>query len=148
MSTVPASTPAPLALRFFSFLNQGDLESALFLLDSSAPIDIVPAGVQGTAAAEGRAFFKSLVAAFPDVFIHIHSVMATPDLAVVEVKMEGTQAADFRGVINQEKHLDIDQAWMFWTAGQRITGLRAYWCQSQFYRRLAVKRLDRISILG
>jgi hypothetical protein len=67
---------------------------------------------------------------------------------VVEVKLEGTQAAAFLGVLNQEKHVDVDQAWLVHAAQGKIAGLRAYWCQNQLYRRLAVKRLDRISILG
>ena len=61
--------------------------------------------------------------------------------------MEGTQAADYLGAINQEKHLDVDQAWRFTVAGDRITGVDAYWCQNQLYRRLAVKRLDQISLV-
>ena len=52
----------------------------------------------------------------------------------------------FFGLVNQEKHLDIDQAWRFTVAGDRITQVRAYWCQAQLYRRLAVKRFDEIAI--
>jgi hypothetical protein len=48
--------------------------------------------------------------------------------------------------INQEKHLDIDQAWRFVTGGGLITEVTAYWCQAQLYRRLAVKRYDQITI--
>jgi ketosteroid isomerase-like protein len=62
-------------------------------------------------------------------------------------KAEGTQAADYAGAINQEKHLDIDQAWRFTVAGGQITEVHAYWCQGQLYRRLAVKRFDEIAIV-
>ena len=65
---------------------------------------------------------------------------------VAEVDIEGTQATDYAGAINQEKHLDIDQAWRFTVTGGEITGVTAYWCQQQLYRRLAVKRFDAISI--
>ena len=32
------------------------------------------------------------------------------------------------------------------TGGGLITGVTAYWCQAQLYRRLAVKRYDEIAI--
>jgi ketosteroid isomerase-like protein len=139
---------ADLALRFFDRLGHRDAEGAIGLLAPDATFEVVPARVRGSAASEGRAFVEALVRAFPDLLVQVHAVMGAADFAVVEVKMEGTQAADFLGVLNQEKHVDVDQAWMFWSARGAITGLRAYWCQNQLYRRLAVKRLDRISILG
>ena len=46
-------------------------------------------------------------------------------------KAEGTQAADYAGAINQEKHLDIDQAWRFVVSGGLIAGVTGYWCQAQ-----------------
>jgi ketosteroid isomerase-like protein len=140
--------PKELALAFFDALNRHDPESACGLLAGDGFVDIVPARIKGTTAREGRRFVRGLMAAFPDLWIQVRSTMATPEMAVVEVKMEGTQARDFLGILNQEKHLDLDQAWMVWGADGRITGLRAYFCQNQLYRRLAVKRLDRICILG
>jgi predicted ester cyclase len=145
------ATPAcarDLALRFFDFLNRGQPRAAWELMDPDAFVEIVPAGLKGVAAREGRRFLEALVAAFPDLLIQVRSIMATEDLAVVEIKLEGTQAADFLGILNQEKHVDMDQAWMLWAAREKIVGIRAYGCQNQLYRRLAVKRLDRISILG
>jgi steroid delta-isomerase-like uncharacterized protein len=149
---VSTSSSAPaaqdLAVRFFASLNQGDVSAALSLMTPDAHFEIVPAAVTGAASQAGRRFLEALVTAFPDLLIQVRSMTGTSDLAVAEVKMEGTQAADFLGVLNQEKHLDVDQAWMVWEAQGKIAGIRAYWCQNQLYRRLAVKRLDRISILG
>jgi ketosteroid isomerase-like protein len=145
---VTAPAARSLALALFDALNRGDARAALGLFDADAAFEIVPAGVRGTAAGAGRQFLDGLVAAFPDLLIDVRSIMGTAELAVLEIKMQGTQAADFLGVLNQEKHLDVDQAWMVWAARGAIAGVRAYWCQNQLYRRLAVKRLDRISILG
>jgi hypothetical protein len=50
--------------------------------------------------------------------------------------------------VNQEKYVDLDQGWMVWAERGRITRIRAYWCQNQLLRRMAVKRLDQISITG
>ena len=48
---------------------------------------------------------------------------------------------------NQEKHFDLDQGWLLEvTAEDLIGGVTAYWDQNQVYRRLAVKRLDKITI--
>jgi ketosteroid isomerase-like protein len=63
------------------------------------------------------------------------------------VKVEGTQAGEYAGVVNQEKHLDLDEAWRFTVAGGAITAVTAYWCQQQLYRRLAVKRFDQVAIV-
>jgi hypothetical protein len=66
---------------------------------------------------------------------------------VAEITMEGTQADDFLAVVNQEKHVELDQAWMLTvTPDDRISAVTAYWDQNQLYRRLGVKRLDKITI--
>jgi len=66
---------------------------------------------------------------------------------VAEITVDGTQASDFLGVVNQEKHFDLDQAWMLKVApDNRISAVTAYWDQNQLYRRLGVKRLDKITI--
>jgi len=86
------------------------------------------------------------VGAMHDLMITVGRVIATGDVVTALFKAEGTQAADYAGAINQEKHLDIDQAWRFTVTGGVITGVSAYWCQQQVYRRLAVKRFDAIAI--
>jgi hypothetical protein len=143
-----SASPKNLALRFFAALNQHDARAALALVDPTAFVDVVALGLRGIAEREGRALAEGLIAAFPDLLIQVRSIFETAEVAVAQVKLEGTQGADFLGILNQEKHVDIDQAWMVWGSRGRITGIRAYWCQNQLYRRLAVKRLDRISILG
>jgi ketosteroid isomerase-like protein len=137
-----------LATAFFDALEGHDAPAALRLLHPSASFQVVPASVVGTAEVEGRRFVESLLRAFPDLTLRARCALDAPELAVVRVTMEGTQASAFLGVLNQEKHLDLEQAWMVWTNGEKISGVRAYWCQNQLYRRLAVRRLDRVSILG
>ena len=136
-----------LAGLWFEHLQRGEVSAALALFATDASIDIVPAQITGSARGEGVRFVHGLVRAFPDLLFHVRSLTGTAALAIAEVTMEGTQAADFLGILNQEKHLDLDQAWMFRVHERRIAAVRAYWCQNQLYRRLAVKRLDRISIL-
>ncbi len=135
-----------MALEFLAALDGRDAARALALVEPAASVHLLPAGVRAPAAAGGRRAIEEFVAAFPDLTVRVRSVMGTADRAVAEITVEGTQARDFWGIDNQEKHMDVDQAWIFETAGDRITGIRAYWCQNQLYRRLAVKRLDRISI--
>ncbi len=66
---------------------------------------------------------------------------------VTELKLEGTQAADYLGAINQEKHLDVDQVWRLQIEDGAVTSITGYWDQNMLYRRLAVKRLDRVAIV-
>ena len=107
---------------------------------------VYPLHVAGTGAAILEQVLKDLVRAFPDLLITVSRVIVTGDVVTALFKAEGTQAADYAGAINQEKHLDIDEAWRFTVSDGRITQVHAYWCQAQLYRRLAVKRFDEIAI--
>jgi ketosteroid isomerase-like protein len=136
-------------LDFFAKLNDHDPDGALALIPEDAAVDFVPAQIRGKAGIEGRAFLNELVTAFPDLRVEVRRTSLGRDGTVtVAIRMEGTQAGEFLGAINQEKYLDLEQAWMFFTADGAITGIRAYWCQSQLYRRLAIKRFDQVTITG
>ncbi len=151
LDTPPSARPA---IDLLEYLEVRDLNRAMALFSPAATFELVPTGLHGTAAVEGRAYFTDLSRAFPDLRIAVRSLAAMGPLTVLELTLEGTQAADFQGIVNQEKHLDLEQAWMVWTTGghagqpRRIERLRAYYCQNQLFRRLAVKRLDRVSITG
>jgi putative intracellular protease/amidase len=93
-----------------------------------------------------RSVLADLVRAFPDLMISVSRIITTGDVVTALFKAEGTQADSYAGAINQEKHLDIDQAWRFVVDAGLITKVDAYWCQAQLYRRLAVKRYDEIAI--
>jgi ketosteroid isomerase-like protein len=98
-------------------------------------------------AVEGRAFLSNLCKAFPDLRVRVKRLFVGSDgIAAVEANLDGTQAAEFYGVIDQEKHVDLDHAWRFVLRDGKIESCRVFWCQNQLYRRLAVKRLDKITI--
>jgi len=137
-----------LALKLCDRLSARDSEGANTLILAEAAVDFGPAGICGSFSKEGAKFFRDLISAFPDLRLTVHSVVADSETAAIEITMEGTQGADFLGIHNQEKHIDVDQAWVITAAHGRITSIRAYWCQTQLYRRLGVKRLDQISITG
>jgi len=135
------------ARQFFAAWEAHDLEAVAALVQPSAPVRIVPASLTGTFEAEGRAFVGATSDAFPDLRWDVLEVFHSAERVVARVTLEGTQAAPYLGVINQEKHLDIEQVWLLDIEAGSITGLTAYWCQNQLYRRLAVKRLDQLSII-
>ena len=142
--------PDKIAGEFLRAFAARDIDGALALLAPDAQVEIPAAGVLGTAAQQGREFIAATITAFPDLRLTVRKSFTGTDGTdgmVAEVTMEGTQAAGYLGVINQEKHLDLDQVWVLTVAEGRITGLKAYWCQNQLYRRLAVKRLDQLSIV-
>jgi hypothetical protein len=147
--TTGAKRELTTALEFVNRLNQHDVDGALALVGDTATVEFLAAHIKGSAGSEGRAFFNELLSAFPDVRIEvIRSCVGNDGTVTLALRMEGTQAAAFLGAINQEKYLDLEQAWMFFAAEGEITGIRAYWCQSQLYRRLAVKRFDQVTITG
>lgn len=142
------SDDRPPAAVFWSGLADRDVDAAFSVVADDAVVHIVPAGILG-AAADGRAFFADTVAAFPDVeFFVRRSFTGSDGVTVTELSMEGTQAGDYLGVLNQEKHIDVDQVWLLASRDGRISSITGYWCQNQLYRRLAVKRLDQVAIVG
>jgi steroid delta-isomerase-like uncharacterized protein len=140
------SSPAETVQAFLDGLSQRDVAAALAVVDPEVSVTVHPLGVRGTGADVLRAVLADMVDAFPDLLVKVGRVITTGDVVTALVKVEGTQAAAYAGAINQEKHLDIDEAWRFVTEDGRITGVTAYWCQAQLYRRLAVKRFDAIAI--
>ena len=140
------TTPTQTVEAFLDAFARHDVDAAMALVDSQAAVTVHPFGIDTRGADALRAVLADLVRAFPDLMISVSRVITTGDVVTALFKAEGTQAASYVGAINQEKHLDIDQAWRFVVAGGLITELTAYWCQAQLYRRLAVKRYDEIAI--
>jgi predicted ester cyclase len=137
-----------LALELCERLSSRDLERANALVLGNAAVDFGPANIRGSFSEKGAKFFRDLISAFPDLRLTVHSVVADSETAAIEITVEGTQGADFLGIHNQQKHIDVDQGWVITAAHGSITSIRAYWCQTQLHRRLGVKRLDQISITG
>jgi steroid delta-isomerase-like uncharacterized protein len=140
------TTPTQTVQEFLDALARRDVDAAMALVDSQVAVTVHPFGLYDKGGDVLRGVLADLVRAFPDLMVTVSRVIATGDVVTALFKAEGTQSADYAGAINQEKHLDIDQAWRFVTAGGVITEVTAYWCQAQLYRRLAVKRYDEIAI--
>jgi hypothetical protein len=132
---------------FLNAFRQKDVDTALSTISDRVKVTIFPMQVKDGGKDVIAQLLRDVVAAFPDLLITVRSVIDVGKVAVAEFKLEGTQAADFLGAINQEKHLDLDTAWRFTVEGERIVGLDAYWCQNQLYRRLAIKRQDQVTIV-
>jgi ketosteroid isomerase-like protein len=140
------SAPAQTVRSFLDALARHDVDAAMAVVDPQASVTVYPLAVHGQTADALRRVLADLLRGFPDLMITVGRVIATGDVVTALFKAGGTQAAGYAGAINQEKHLDIDQAWRFVTNGGRITEVTAYWCQAQLYRRLAVKRYDEIGV--
>ena len=135
------------ARAFFERVEAGDVAGALALTTAGGDFQAVALGVKGTIEIEGQGFLEELRRALPDLAMTVIRLFVGRDgTAVAEVFVDGTQADDLFGIVNQEKHVDLKTVWFLHVAGERIDGIRAYWCQNQLYRRLGVKRLDRVTI--
>ena len=145
-SPVLTSTPTQTVQAFLDAFARHDIDAAIALVDPQVPVTVHPFGLYDSGADVLRTVLADLVRAFPDLLITVSRVITTGNVVTALFKTEGTQAADYAGAINQEKHLDIDQAWRFVVRGGLITEATGYWCQAQLYRRLAVKRYDEIAI--
>jgi len=140
------ATPTQTVQAFLDALARHDVDAAMALVDSHVSVTVHPFGLREGGADALRTVLADLVRAFPDLVINVSRVITTGDVVTALFKAEGSQAADYAGAINQEKHLDIDQAWRFVISDGLIAAVDAYWCQAQLYRRLAVKRYDEIAI--
>ncbi|MEV1296109.1 nuclear transport factor 2 family protein [Pseudonocardia sp. NPDC049635] len=143
MSTDPEQT----ARTFLTAYGRRDVDAALALVAPDARIDIFATGLRGGGPADLRDLLEKTARAFPDLLLTVRRVVAAGRVVAAEFAVEGTQAADYLGAINQEKHLDVAQAWRFEVDDGRITAVGAYWCANQLYRRLGVKRQDQIAIV-
>jgi ketosteroid isomerase-like protein len=135
------------ARTFFARMDTHDTSGALALVAPHTNVALVPLNLQGDAENVGRQYFEQLMSAFPDLSVRVRRLFVGNDnTAVAEIAIEGTQAADFFGVINQEKLMDLDQVWFLHVNNGVIDRIKAYWCQNRLYRRLGVKRLDHVTI--
>jgi ketosteroid isomerase-like protein len=132
---------------FFATMDARDVNGALALVAPHASVSLVPLQLQGTAEDVGRRYVEELVRAFPDLSVRVRrSFVGDDNTAVAEITIAGTQAADFFGISNQEKLMDLEQVWFLHTNDALIDRIKAYWCQNRLYRRLGVKRLDQIAL--
>ena len=135
------------ARTFFARIDSHDSSGALALVASQTEITLVPLKLQGEVEQVGRQYFEQLLSAFPDLSVQVRRLFVGNDnTAVAEITIEGTQAADFFGIINQEKLMDLEQVWFLHINDGVIDSIKSYWCQNRLYRRLGVKRLDHITI--
>jgi predicted ester cyclase len=136
------------AREFFDRMQAGDAGGILSMATPDAAVSLVPLEIHGSMAAGGADYLHELASSFPDLVIRVRRLFVTADsTAVAEITIEGTQADEFLGAANLDKHVYLDQAWMLQvTPDDRISGVTAYWDQNQLYRRLGVKRLDKVTI--
>jgi steroid delta-isomerase-like uncharacterized protein len=131
---------------FFARMDARDTNGVLALVTQHANVTLVPLNIQGDAEDVGRRYFEQLASAFPDLSVSVRRLFAGNDnTAVAEITIAGTQAADFFGISNQEKLMDLDQVWFLHVNDGVIDRIKAYWCQNRLYRRLGVKRLDHVT---
>src|SRR4029077_5475836 len=137
-----------LAEKFFARIEAGEVDEILGMMTPDATVSLVPLNRHGPMAADGASSLRELSRCFPDLLVRVRRLFVTRDsTAVAEITIDGTQADAFLGVANPEKHFDLDQAWMLAvTPDDRSSAVMAYWDQNQLYRRLGVKRLDKITI--
>jgi ketosteroid isomerase-like protein len=136
------------AREFLNHMQAGDVDAILRMVTPDATVSLAPLRMHGSMAVEGTGYLRELARSFPDLVISLRRLFVTADsTAVSEITIEGTQADAFLGAVYLEKHVDLDQAWMLEvTQDDRISAVTAYWDQNQLYRRLGVKRLDKIAI--
>src|ERR1700758_1981155 len=113
-------TPTQTVQAFLDAVARHDVDAAITVVDPRVSVTVHPFGIESSGADVLRGVLADLVRGFPDLMITVSRVITTGDVVTALFKAEGTQAAGYAGAINQEKHLDIDQAWRFVTGGGPI----------------------------
>ena len=133
--------------RFLDGLARHDIDAAMQPVADDVDVIVYPLAVRDEGTGVLRAVLDDLLTAFPDLRVTIKRLIVTGNVVTAEIKLDGTQAADYAGAVNQEKHVDLDQAWRFAVHDGRITEVHVYWCRQQLLRRLGVKRFDQVAIV-
>ncbi|MGW0035501.1 nuclear transport factor 2 family protein [Gordonia sp. NPDC003376] len=141
------STARQIVEGFVTGFRLRDPDAAVAAVLEDVAVTVYPLQIADTGVGVIRTVLQDICTAFPDLHITLTHLVDVGAVLVAEMKIEGTQAGDYAGVINQEKHLDVDSAWRFTVSGERITAVDVYWCQNQLLRRLAVKRTDHVTIV-
>ena len=144
VTTTPSDDPV---VEFLDAFGRRDVDTAVARVADDVRVTAHGLGLRGQGVAAIREILEDIARAFPDLRVTTKRILRTGDVLTAELKVEGTQAAPYAGAINQEKHLDLDEAWRFEVCDGRIVAIDAYWCQQQLYRRLGVKRFDQIAIV-
>ena len=133
--------------RFLDGLARHDIDAAMEPVADDVNVIVYPLAIRSKGTGALRSVIDDLVTAFPDLRVTTKRLIVTGDVVTAEIKLDGTQGADYVGAVNQEKHVDLDHAWRFGVGGDRITEVHVYWCRQQLLRRLGVKRLDQVAIV-
>ena len=133
--------------RFLDGLARRDITAAMEPVADDVDVTVYPLAVRDEGTGALRAVLDDLLTTFPDLRVTTKRLIVTGDVVTAEIKLDGTQAADYAGAFNQEKNVDLDQAWRFALGGDQITEVRVYWCRQQLLRRLGVKRFDQVGIV-
>ena len=135
--TTPREDRAEATVRaFFAAYRAHDVEHMVDLCAEGAGFRYVPFEVrsrqrvlygEGRVRTVGKVIWTTLIDAFPDLLVRVRRLFVTADnTAVAEITIDGTQADDFLAVANQEKQVDLDQAWMLTvTPDDRISAVIA-----------------------
>jgi predicted ester cyclase len=133
--------------RFLDGLARRDVGAAMESVADDVDVIVYPLAVRDHGTRALRSVLDDLVTAFPDLRVITKRMIVTGDVVTVEIKLDGTQTADYAGTVNQEKHVDLDHAWRFAIRADCIAEVHVYWCRQQLLRRLGVKRLDQVAIV-
>jgi predicted ester cyclase len=133
--------------RFLDGLAGRDIRAAMEPVADDVNVTVYPFAVRDEGTGALRAVLDDLLTTFPDLRVTTKRLIVTGDVVTAEIKLDGTQTADYAGAVNQAKHVDLDQAWRFAVRGDQISEVHVYWCRQQLLRRLGVKRFDQVAIV-
>ena len=86
--------------RFLDGLARRDIDAAMEPVADHVNVLVHPLAVRDEGTAALRSVLDDLVTAFPDLRVTTKRLIVTGDVVTAEIKLEGTQAADYAGAVN------------------------------------------------
>lgn len=115
----------------------GDLDACLATMPGGANYRILPMGREHDGDDEVRELLAGLLTAFPDLQLIPQLVHHAADAVIIEGRTRGTQQADWAGIPNQGRVMDVDGAIIFRFDGDRMTNETVYYDHAAVIRQLS-----------
>ena len=86
----------------------------------------------------GKDLWTKLIECFPDIDNTVDAIVSEGENVRCQVLISGTQARDFAGIENKEKHFESDHIFIFHlNSKNKIDGVEIEWNHSDFAKQLS-----------
>lgn len=115
-----------------------DLQGLIDTLSTTCVYEVIPTGQRWEGHDGARAFYTSLLGAFPDVIFNLQHIVIGPQGVIEIARMTGTHRGEWNGMAPTGQKFDLDVIIYFpWNPEEELfDGERVYFDNAQFESRM------------